>query len=51
MTLDIHMPQKDGLTYLQDNYNKDHPPVIIVSSVSRDDADLATVALALGASD
>jgi chemotaxis protein methyltransferase CheR len=51
ITLDIHMPQMDGLEYLQKNYNKNHPPVVILSSASREDSDTAIKALKLGASD
>lgn len=51
MTLDIHMPVMDGLSYLKKNYNESHPPVVIVSSVSREDAFKAMEGLRLGASD
>jgi chemotaxis protein methyltransferase CheR len=51
MTLDIHMPIMDGLSYLKKNYNSKHPPVVIVSSVSREDAFKAMEGLRLGASD
>lgn len=51
MTLDIHMPVMDGLSYLKKNYNEKHPPVVIVSSVSREDAFKAMEGLQLGASD
>lgn len=51
MTLDIHMPEMDGVTYLEKNYNKSHPPVIIISSASRGDTDTAMKALRFGASD
>jgi chemotaxis protein methyltransferase CheR len=51
MTLDLHMPKKDGVTYLQDNMSTQHPPVIVISTVRRDDSDLATKALKLGVSD
>lgn len=51
MTLDIHMPEQDGLTYLTLNHNRTHPPVVMISSVSRDDADLAMNCLKAGASD
>ena len=51
MTLDIHMPEQDGLSYLKKNYSESHPPVVIVSSVSRDDADLAMNCLTSGAAD
>jgi chemotaxis protein methyltransferase CheR len=51
MTLDIHMPEMDGVTYLEKNYNKSHPPVMIISSASRGDTDTAMRALRFGASD
>lgn len=51
VTLDIHMPEMDGITYLQKNITKDHPPVVMISSVSRDSSDLALKALELGATD
>ena len=51
MTLDIHMPEQDGIEYLRSNIKTGHPPVIMVSSVSREASDLALKALELGASD
>jgi chemotaxis protein methyltransferase CheR len=51
VTLDIHMPGQTGVEYLQKNYHPEHPPVIMVSSVSREESDLALKALHLGASD
>lgn len=51
VTLDIHMPEMDGVTYLEKNYNKNHPPVIIISSASRDDSATAMKAFKYGASD
>jgi len=51
MTLDIHMPQQTGVEYLEKNFKRGHPPVVMISSVSRDNADLAMRALQLGASD
>ncbi len=51
MTLDIHMPEMDGLTYLKTYYNNQHPPVVVISSVSRENADLAVKCLEYGASD
>ncbi len=51
MTLDIHMPEMDGISYLEKNYSKNHPPVIIISSASRADSDIAMKALKLGAFD
>lgn len=51
MTLDIHMPEMDGVTYLEKHFGTSHPPVVMISSASRDDSDLAMRALRLGASD
>ena len=51
MTLDIHMPEQDGLEYLKKNFGKSHPPVIMISSASREDGDLAIRCLESGASD
>ncbi len=51
LTLDIHMPEQDGIQYLTENFKGGHPPVMMLSSVSRENADLALKALSLGASD
>jgi chemotaxis protein methyltransferase CheR len=51
MTLDIHMPEMDGVTYLEKNHNKSHPPVMIISSASRADSETAMKAFKFGASD
>ncbi len=51
MTLDIHMPEMDGVSYLEKHFGTSHPPVVMISSASRDDSDLAMHALRLGASD
>ena len=51
MTLDIHMPEMDGVTYLQKHFSKTHPPVVMISSASRDDSSSAMKALQYGASD
>jgi chemotaxis protein methyltransferase CheR len=51
MTLDIHMPEMDGVTYLEKNHTKSHPPVMIISSASRADSDTAMRAFKFGASD
>src|SRR5262249_5758663 len=40
VTLDIHMPEQDGVQYLKSNFNEKHPPVVIVSTIAREDADL-----------
>lgn len=51
VTLDIHMPEQNGIEYLERNFSAKHPPVVMLSSVSRDQSDLAFKALELGASD
>ena len=51
LTLDIHMPEQDGISYLKTAMNPFHPPVVMVSAVSRESSDLALKALELGAAD
>lgn len=51
ITMDIHMPVQNGVEYLQKNFKAGHPPVVIISSVSREDSELALQALNYGASD
>ncbi len=51
MTLDIHMPEINGVEYLEKTDIKNHPPVIIVSSVARDDGDFAKRAINAGVAD
>ncbi|MGK5086687.1 CheR family methyltransferase [Bdellovibrionota bacterium FG-2] len=51
VTLDIHMPEQNGVEYLQKNMNPKHPPVVVVSSVSREDSGLGLKTLELGAVD
>lgn len=51
ITLDIHMPEMDGISYLERNMSSSHPPVVMLSSVNRENADVAAKALKLGASD
>ncbi len=51
VTLDIHMPVCDGIEYLRRNYGKEHPPVIMVTSVNRNELDISLKALELGAAD
>lgn len=50
VTLDIHMPVCDGIEFLR-RFGASVPPVVVVSSVSREDAGLAFESLQLGASD
>lgn len=52
ITLDIHMPEVNGIEFMERFYDRrNHPPVIMVSSVSRTDVDLASKSLNLGAFD
>ncbi len=51
MTLDIHMPNMTGIEYLEKVYKQGHPPVIMLTSASRDNMDLAQQAMNLGARD
>jgi chemotaxis protein methyltransferase CheR len=51
VTLDIHMPEMDGIEYLGRNMNPSHPAVVVISSVPREDSELALRALQLGARD
>ena len=49
LTLDIEMPKMDGVTFL-DNLMRLHPlPVVMVSTLTTQGADLTMRALALGA--
>lgn len=52
ITLDLHMPIVDGLTFLEKTKDMpNRPPIVIVSSVNREDVSMAQKALALGAKD
>lgn len=51
MTLDIHMPEMDGVEYLKNNFGPKHPPVIVISSAGREDTTFAQKTLEYGASD
>ncbi|WP_127714644.1 CheR family methyltransferase [Halobacteriovorax sp. HLS] len=51
VTLDIHMPEMDGVTYLETYHDDDHPPVVVISSASREDSDAAMRCLRAGAAD
>jgi chemotaxis protein methyltransferase CheR len=51
VTLDIHMPLATGIEYLEKNFKTGHAPVVMVTSVTRENSDLAGRALSLGASD
>lgn len=49
VTLDVHMPRMDGLSFLR-RLMKHHPlPVVVVSSLTQDDSEMALRALELGA--
>lgn len=51
MTLDIHMPDQNGIEYLEKNFSGSHPPVVMLSSASREDSGLGMRSLELGARD
>ena len=52
VTLDIHMPEMDGVSYMENHFKKgSHPPVVIISSVAREETELTQRAIAAGASD
>lgn len=51
ITLDIHMPIMNGLEFLKNSQNLNRPPVIVISSVDRQEQSLALEALKLGAKD
>lgn len=51
MTLDIHMPQKDGVTYLGEVMATDPMPVIMISDLNKNEASPVMRALELGAFD
>lgn len=51
MTLDIHMPEMTGDQYLAKHFSPTHPPVVVVSSVSRENKEQGIRCLELGAVD
>lgn len=51
ITLDLHMPEIDGLGFLEQSQSLNRPPAIIVSAINRDDQSIAQKALKLGAAD
>lgn len=51
MTLDIHMPEMDGVEYLKKHHHSSHPKVVVVSSASREDTRYALETLKHGATD
>lgn len=51
ITLDIHMPDKDGVTYLEEILSKEPVPVVMVSDLSLKEASPVMKALEIGAFD
>ena len=51
ITLDMHMPELDGLGFLEKSKDLNRPPVVVVSSINRDDTSIAQKAMQLGAVD
>lgn len=51
ITLDMHMPEMDGVTFLEKTQSMKRPPVVVLSSINRDDQTIAQRALQLGAVD
>lgn len=50
ITLDLHMPQLDGVGFLKE-YTGHQTPVMVLSSINRDDTTIAQQAIQLGAAD
>ncbi len=50
ITLDLHMPEMDGITFLE-QYTDRSAPIMVLSSINRDDISLGQKALTLGAFD
>ncbi|MGE0631586.1 MAG: chemotaxis-specific protein-glutamate methyltransferase CheB [Pseudobdellovibrionaceae bacterium] len=51
ITLDLHMPEMDGVGFLEATRSMQRPPVVIVSSINRDDPSIAQKAIGFGAAD
>ncbi|MGY3805297.1 chemotaxis-specific protein-glutamate methyltransferase CheB [Pigmentibacter ruber] len=51
IVLDLNMPKMNGIEYLELLKNKPHPPIVIMSSMSFDEADNGIKCLELGAFD
>ena len=51
MTLDLHMAGQDGLSFLKGTDAHRRPPVVVISSVSRDESDLVLKCFEAGAAD
>lgn len=50
VTLDLHMPEVDGIEFLKAGGAKDQP-VVVVSAISRENQEVAQKAISLGATD
>lgn len=51
VTLDIHMPVQDGISYLRSIQGREHPPIVMISSVNYEDGVDYMNCLELGAVD
>lgn len=51
ITLDLHMPELDGIGFLKASKGMNRPPVIILSAINRDDPTIAMKAIENGAVD
>ena len=51
VTLDLHMPKMDGMTYLMNGLDEAHPPVVVLSSLSRSEGSKVLQCLEYGACD
>jgi YesN/AraC family two-component response regulator len=51
VTLDIHMPELNGVEYLKQHFKPGHPEVLMISSATREDSLYAQEALKSGAYD
>lgn len=49
ITLDINMPEMDGITYLETLKGKVHPPIVMISAINKDDATKTLRCFELGA--
>jgi chemotaxis protein methyltransferase CheR len=51
VTLDVCMPDMDGITYLEKHYKAGHPPVIMLTSIGKEEGDAIEKAIKFGAFD
>lgn len=51
ITLDLHMPEMDGVAFLKTTQNTKRPPVLVISSTNREDLIVGQKALEYGAAD